>query len=432
MTQGIGKHLDSIMRVMKFASNRGRSHFNEKSFLSNESKKKFLQYQTMTKTKYQLSTRDENPFLDLNAMIFRCFMKIFEDDYQVEPKCDGLFQPVVTDMGICPSFNPTPTMDLLKPSHFTDSFFKAYQDDMIHNYSVSYGEELGQSLNMLLVRNTQEPEEAKAGQRKIIPEPSKFYMSITRHNEYINFKPSSFIVKGGYKTTIHVEPMEIIASEDLRSVPISKRQCRFEDETEGIMLLKRYSQSGCQFEMKIRKLQDICKCTPWYIPSTFGPNLTICDSYGSYCFNTLMKRLESSKECLPNCNLVQFTQNQIWEKIDPNKVCYQSKNMWRGTTENIRKFRDLELYLMVKKVNSMLKDLKANHQNETYDGQKAGEEFCKYMVDNHMAEVKIQFGSKKYIRTKMSVKVSFTDRLGVFGKKLILNLTINDIIKFII
>ena len=149
------------MKVMKFASNRGRSHFNEKSFLSNEAKKKFLQYPTMAKTKVFWDSRNaENPFLDLNAMIFRCFMKKFEDDYIVVPKCDGLFQPVVTDMGICPSFNPMPTMDLLTQSHFTDSFFKAYQEDMIHNYSLSYGEELGQSLNMLLVRNNQEPEEA--------------------------------------------------------------------------------------------------------------------------------------------------------------------------------------------------------------------------------------------------------------------------------
>ena len=43
------------------------------------------------------------------------------------------------------------------------------------------------------------------------------------------------------------------------------------------------------------------------------------------------------------------------------------------------------------------------------------------MAKNHIAEVQVKFANKKYIRTKMGVKVSFTDRLGVFGKWLKLN-----------
>ena len=353
--------------------------------------------------------------VDLNAMIFQCFMMRYEDDYPLYIKCDNLFQPVVTDMGICPSFNPTPTDDVLKPSSYTESFIKAFKGDLKENNNLTYGEQLGQSLKLFLVRSTSDPEVIRTTiKRKPIIEPSKFYMSISRHNDYLNFKSSSFIIKAGYLTTINVEPMEIIASNDLRSVQIHKRHCRFEDETEGITLLKRYSQSGCEFEMKTRKLQKLCQCTPWYIPSMFGANFSICDTYGNYCYNSLMKNVESSKECLPNCNLVQFKQNQIMEKMDPSKVCFQNKNFWRAITEILSNKRDMKLYLLAKKVQKWLKN-PMEYKNETFNREDASLEFCNYMVENYIAEVKVQFGSKKYIRTKMSVKVSFTDRLGVFG-----------------
>ena len=317
---------------------------------------------------------------------------------------------------ICSSFNPTPTINLLRPSTYTESFYEAFKEDLNLNGTLNLGEKLGQSLNFFLVRNTDDPDQViDTIKRKIIVDPSKFYLSISRHNEYLSLKSSSFIIKAGYLTTINVEPMEIIASDDLRSIPIRKRQCRFEDETEGVTLLKSYSQSGCEFESKARKLQEICGCAPWYVPSMFGKNFSICDTYGNYCYVTLMTKMESSKDCLPNCNLVQFTQNQIWEKIDPSEACYQNKNRWRAITEIIYGKRDMTLYNKAKKVKYWLK-YPLQDKNETFDDEEAKIEFCRYMVNKNIAEVKIQFGSKKYIRTKMSVKVSFTDRLGVFGK----------------
>ena len=46
----------------------------------------------------------------------------------------NLFQPVVTNHGLCQAFNPTPSLEILKPSYFTESLAEALNYDFIPNY----------------------------------------------------------------------------------------------------------------------------------------------------------------------------------------------------------------------------------------------------------------------------------------------------------
>ena len=72
-----------------------------------------------------------------------------------ENGCD-LFQPVITNNGICHSFNPMPSLEILKPSYFTESFKEAFNDDLISNYILEYGTGAGKkhSIEFILMGNT--------------------------------------------------------------------------------------------------------------------------------------------------------------------------------------------------------------------------------------------------------------------------------------
>ena len=72
----------------------------------------------------------------------------------------------------------------------------------------------------------------------------------------------------GYLTTFEIQAMEIKPSEDLRSITYSRRGCRFDDEIEGLKVFQKYSQPACELDLKIISAEELCKCVPWYMPST--------------------------------------------------------------------------------------------------------------------------------------------------------------------
>ena len=125
------------MKVMRFASFRGKSHFSLKSVIGEPDP---LYYPLVPDIKIKPSGSNQNSILDVNAMIPVCYTKTSDDENFImmgNEKCD-LFQPVITDMGVCNSFNPSPTLDLLNPSFFTESFSKAFEEDLKMNDSFTY------------------------------------------------------------------------------------------------------------------------------------------------------------------------------------------------------------------------------------------------------------------------------------------------------
>ena len=385
---------------MRLTSNRGRTYFKTKPISS-----------MWIESKYDANLSDNDREFDGNSMLKYCFMQKYETDPDdTWMNCD-LFQPVVTDMGICSSYNPTPMTELMKKSHFMDSFKSAYNEDFISNYSLNYGEKLGKTLKLFLgltpIHPKQEIEHSEV--------PVNFYVGISSSKEFFEMKLASDIVKAGYRTVIRVEPTEIVASEDLRSIQISKRKCHFEDELDDLKLFSKYSQSGCQFEKQIRTGMEKCKCAPWFIPSTIGQNYTMCDLNGNYCFDEITKHFGKHPECLPSYNLVQFSQNMIVEKLDPTKEC-QNPTVFSSITSWISNSKGFSNLFEIQKLEDWL-NFPTEQGNGSFYSEKQMYGFCQYMVANYIAEVNVKFGIKKYIRTKMSVKVSFTDRLGSFGKE---------------
>ena len=56
-----------------------------------------------------------------------------------------LFHPVLTDSGICHSFNPTSSLDMLHQSYFKDSFKEAFKSDFIKDSTIFNGTKEGEN-----------------------------------------------------------------------------------------------------------------------------------------------------------------------------------------------------------------------------------------------------------------------------------------------
>ena len=418
----MGHNLKSIMKVMRFANRRGKSSFDLYSFVPNVSNK--LQYST---NNVRIWNGGEKPTLDTNTMIPVCFLEHINENThskrQFGKESCQLFQPVFTDSGMCHSYNPTPVIDLLTESYFMESFHEAFREDLLPNKTLHMGTDSGDAINFYLMGNHRYRHTSR-GQfifgKKL--EPSRFLLSLSNNNEYVGMQSSRKIMPAGYKVTFSVQAMEIVPSEDLRDISIESRKCRFYDEIEGLELFKTYSKPACEFEFRLKKAKDFCQCVPWYIPSQSKLRYTICDFYGNYCFNQIMNGYQKSiNECLPSCHQIKFTSSEIREKIDSATVC--SKSSFEGAERNLaKKIYDnngYDLFFKIEKLREWIE--KGNKLNESMDSEQMEKEFCKELMENDIAEVKVMFERKEYIRTHTSKRVTFPDKLGAFGKIFLLD-----------
>ena len=70
---------------------------------------------------------------------------------------------------------------------------------------------------------------------------------------------------------IDIVPSQIVASPQLRQLPIKDRDCKFPDENEDMEILNEYSQNGCFFECQLKRAREACGgCTPWDYPHPPG------------------------------------------------------------------------------------------------------------------------------------------------------------------
>ena len=123
-------------------------------------------------------------------------------------------------------------------------------------------------------------------------------------------------VKPGYETIFDVQPIEVEGTENLRAMPEDERNCKFSDEsTSKDSMFKTYSQSSCEFECRVNKAREECRCTPWNFPTPLSiERPIICDLYGSYCFHNKMRNVDiigncTYGTCLSDCNNIRFRTN---------------------------------------------------------------------------------------------------------------------------
>ena len=267
-------NLKPIMKVMRMASGRGNSHFNLTDFL-----RPFLENSKLIR--YSMNPMDEKDEIrDETSFLPACTYSKIQSSLGDNCK---LFEPVVTDLGICYAFNAEPMMKMLQDSTFTEAFNEAYKYDLIDSDPLKAkgaGEDF--ALKFMVDNSRYLRKKLETKQYKII---------ISSRSGYFNAKSVAKKVKPGFVTTFSVQPIEVFGTDALREVPEEARNCKFSDETNTEdTMFKTYSQTSCEYECQISKSRDVCQCTPWNFPTPPSINQpVICDLYGNYCFHLQMR-----------------------------------------------------------------------------------------------------------------------------------------------
>ncbi len=116
-----------------------------------------------------------------------------------------------------------------------------------------------------------------------------------------------------------VAPQVLESTENIISVPLEKRHCRFVSESGNLDMFKDYGFKSCIFECMYKHAKDFCSCVPWNYP-TFGNGSDTCDIMGNYCFLHQLKNGSNFDTCnCPNeCNKVSYTYYTNLQKLEPS------------------------------------------------------------------------------------------------------------------
>ena len=242
---------------------------------------------------------------------------IFPKDLYGYTFCDNARQ-MVTDEGLCTTFNPPKLKDYLKedPSkivkedQFNDNKFgqSIFTEDVI---SKRFDDGLLLILDSWSFQDYVTPRRDRQlglnAKGTLLESPEKNMFRIILHDQHevptlhsamtysVNFK---HVAKMAYQHVAHSPRALYIefdvemndADDEIRYLPISKRQCRFGDESEELKYFNVYRRENCLFECKIKVAKQVCNCTPW--DRLRDNSEEVCDLMGNHCFQKEMLRMK--------------------------------------------------------------------------------------------------------------------------------------------
>ena len=412
-SRSIDHNLTPIMKVMRMASGRGQSHFNISDFLQ-----PFLNNMDVVKYPLNMSTSSQYyPFKqdevrDKTSYIPACIYA--RKSSKIGQNCK-LFEPVVTDLGICYSFNARSSVKMLKNSSFTEAFLEAYKNDLLGlaNENVKgAGDKFSLRFMIDSSRNF-----------RGISDKKLFKVIISAQGSYFDALSLAKEIKPGYETTFNIEPIEVIGTDTLHAIKEEARNCKFDDEVEGDSMFKVYSQSSCEYECKIKYAREKCQCTPWNFP-TLPSQATpiICDLYGNSCFHSELNEAHviqtCAKKCPSDCANVRFSINEQEIILDHNLYCEElGQDGIRLVDSLLYSPNGFEDYFpLVHNYHAMAAN---NTQVLGYGVDSIFEvrkRICREIMTTKVAVVKVRLESNKFMRTVKDRRLSFADKLASFGK----------------
>ena len=320
-----------------------------------------------------------------------------------------MFQPVVTDKGICYACNAKSTEDLLKASVFKEAFMESYKSEL-ETTDQRMGLGTGKSLSLFFVVDN------NAMFRPWQQDKFDFKIGFGSSEETLQFSATSKLIRPGFALEYDVTPIQVVADPELRNILPTSRGCQFPEETEGFVdIFEEYSQPACQFECMLKYARNLCRCTPWNMPTPAGETSTIiCDLYSVPCFDWAMSQRQRLKDCnCPvDCNAIKYSVVEKEIEINTDIQCGGFTDAFgrRGLFHPKKSFMSNDLlftYYQLSKNPKLNKTwpIPINYYPD----------LCKQMLEENMAMIWVKFASNTYVKTVISKKVTFADQLGSLG-----------------
>ncbi|PSN50939.1 hypothetical protein C0J52_08126 [Blattella germanica] len=189
--------------------------------------------------------------------------------------CVNIFNPSLTDEGICCSFNKVKR----------DLIFRNPRD--LSDLNVTFP--------IPAVDWTPEdgyPTNTPTGTLPWRPRGAGSHLGLTLLLDAIETPKVSefgYIISPGKEYRVVISPTIMNASASLRGIPKNKRQCLFSNE-KYLKFYRTYTQRNCALECEANYTLETCGCVPYYLPK--DTNTTICGQKEQICAISAKKTIE--------------------------------------------------------------------------------------------------------------------------------------------
>ncbi|XP_024889162.1 pickpocket protein 28-like isoform X1 [Temnothorax curvispinosus] len=252
--------------------------------------------------------------------------------------CERIFNPTMTDEGICCNFNSVtkkhlfynardwPDLNITYPSESVDwNAEKGYDASMSADVIPwrPYGAGLIYGLTLALDVDMNEyycSSTAGAGFKMLLHNPV----------ETPKVADFSFAITPGEETRVIVRPRISTANPAIISIPQRKRKCFFTAERK-LRYYRTYTQRNCILECEANFTQQLCDCVQYYMPKS--SNTPICGKKDEPCAKRARRAMEvklydedltsnitkiPSCNCWPGCFEISYRVELSQNKLIPN------------------------------------------------------------------------------------------------------------------
>lgn len=248
--------------------------------------------------------------------------------------CSALFNEVVTNNGICYSFNMLNYDELFNPKSLHkdfDSYYHSrtsswsldggYQSDDLNAYPYPILSQHHDALRIILKTNDVDLDYICHGSNQgflvFFHLPGDF-ASITGKHLFIPIRHDVNIAMSGKLTKI---------SESLKSYRPNQRKCYLTNE-KPLQFFKQYSQNACNLECFANYTMNKCGCVKFSMPR--GPDTKICDYSKLNCTMNAKREMllaynmgemgELECDCLPSCTEIVYSWDHAQTDFDFKKL----------------------------------------------------------------------------------------------------------------
>ncbi|XP_037029673.1 pickpocket protein 28-like [Bradysia coprophila] len=246
-----------------------------------------------------------------------------------EYNCSDVFVTVLTDEGLCCTFNgvnrkfiakPNIKSDNLDPQEFNmsqhlDKFANQWTPEMgfasdeLKNHKLGYPRSTvgtGAHLGLSVILNAGISE-------YYCSSTSSYGFKILLHNpteapQISNYGTS---ISNGYESRVVITPALSEASATVRNMPLNVRYCLFEEENH-LQYFSTYSRRNCQMECNALYFLKYCNCILYWMPR-FYDDIPICGRSNDDCVDDVTNQLNAQKNssfscdsCMPGCFEVNY------------------------------------------------------------------------------------------------------------------------------
>ncbi len=237
-----------------------------------------------------------------------------------------LFEPVVTDSGICQGFNSPSVTEMFDKSTFLNTFMSVFHEDLLDNHQLHQAQPFSvkKGLEFLLDRQMMFRNFWNGSSYRL---QGNYVLSFNDPNYSVNVRAKLRPVHLGHHITFLLTPLVLSSDKSLRHLPVKSRNCFFPDESlDSVSLFKRYSQGRCFFQCMLELARESCNCGPWDFPfANNWPQKQVCNPYGYFCFDDILSndsyRLTHCQHCLPDCDVVDYQVSQTVIPLDHRIHC---------------------------------------------------------------------------------------------------------------